>query len=220
MYFDSAQHKQRGFAHVLILFLAVALIGGAYYFGTKKSSLQDTVSKQNPLVYSSPQPSGNKSLPDTKPNNSDETLNWKTYTNNGSKFSFKYPGYFESLKDNLPQTANPNVGGSVQDKLDLAPSDKYNPRLQIYMNPRFGGTCLEDVLYSMSLENKQIDFTKKYQDQVFQPCQNDPVKRLGGILKLNDNLSLLFSFSYDTRDNPYNYEKDFDQILSTFRFTQ
>lgn|SRR3989344_2294118 len=84
---------QKGFVPILILILivVVGIAGGAYYFGYDHG-WEKSLDKQNPNIYSSPGPTGNKPTPSP-----DETANWKTYTSEKLKdvsfesFSIKYP---------------------------------------------------------------------------------------------------------------------------------
>jgi len=86
--------------------------GGAFYLGTRKSAtLQDTVSKQNPVILPSISPqSNNKPTPDTKPQN-DETANWRVYTSNDTlkkldmNFSIKYPQDWYKNENNPHNTS-------------------------------------------------------------------------------------------------------------------
>ncbi|RJQ24443.1 hypothetical protein C4577_07730, partial [Candidatus Parcubacteria bacterium] len=79
---------QRGFVPALILvgvLIIAGLAGGSYYFGVLKNTKPQP---QNPILASA--------IPFSSP--SDETANpdltganWKTYTNELNKISFKYP---------------------------------------------------------------------------------------------------------------------------------
>ncbi len=70
------KQAQKGyFGLILLIILAVAIGGGAYYF-----------SKQN------------KSIDQGQVSSTDSTSNWETYTNEKYGFSFKYPA--DILKDN------------------------------------------------------------------------------------------------------------------------
>ena len=77
---------------LLVGIFSFCLAGGAYYLGTRKSAtLQDTVSKQNPIILPSISPEqNNKPTPNTKPQN-DETANWKAYADEKYGISLKYP---------------------------------------------------------------------------------------------------------------------------------
>lgn len=70
---------QKGFAPILIVLLIALAIGG--YLTYQKQI------KSTPL----PQPSPS-SITTSVASSSDETTNWKTYTNDMFNFSFKYPG--------------------------------------------------------------------------------------------------------------------------------
>ncbi len=79
---------QKGFATILILVgivILVSVAGGAYFFGTTKNS-SPKIQNQTVSQASKPVPSSTSS--------SDETRNWKTYTDPNKIFSFRYPPNF------------------------------------------------------------------------------------------------------------------------------
>lgn len=88
--------NQKGLAPILIILVLagiVAIAVGAYYYGRITSPKNDFFD-QNPMVFPSQQPQlTDKPAPDTSTRTSttDETANWKTYTNNQYSFYFKYP---------------------------------------------------------------------------------------------------------------------------------
>lgn len=86
--------NQKGFAPLLIIvgvLVAAGLLAGGYYLGAKKApTLQQTVNNQNPVVVGSTGISSGKPTPETKPDTVD-TSNWKTYTNTQGGFRINYP---------------------------------------------------------------------------------------------------------------------------------
>ncbi|MDD5147605.1 MAG: hypothetical protein PHV63_03625 [Candidatus Daviesbacteria bacterium] len=100
---------QKGSAPIIILvgILILASIGGTYYFYKIKTPEQKactmdakicpdgtSVGRTGPNCEFAPCPSPKVTpTPDVSPaqNGADETANWKTYTDNESKFSFRYP---------------------------------------------------------------------------------------------------------------------------------
>ncbi|MDO8460808.1 MAG: hypothetical protein Q7S38_00015 [bacterium] len=64
-----------------IVSFVIAIGVGGYILGTK----------QNPVIFPSPGETGNKPLPSTMPNSTDETANWKTYTLTKVDIQFKLP---------------------------------------------------------------------------------------------------------------------------------
>lgn len=103
--------------------MVLVALGGAYYLGTMKKV-------PTPTPPSSPTAS-------STPNTSDETKNWKTYTNNRYKFSFKYPasltvrtdsndnfiGFLENPKENSTQALWISINENGNN-LDLKDFDK------------------------------------------------------------------------------------------------
>ncbi len=88
--------NQKGFAPILILFgilVIVAAAGGVYYLGRSSAKLPDT----SPISVPTSQTSVSPTQPPAKtyispsPTTINETANWKTYTNEKYKISFKYP---------------------------------------------------------------------------------------------------------------------------------
>ncbi len=141
------------------------------------------------------------------------TTTWKTYTNKVFKFSFDYPSYLTLYKDNLVDTKQT---GSINDEVRFTPNDKtFTPDLRISANPRFGGTCAADILYTINFINNQVSFTKEY-TQKLPLCENSP-PFFSGIMKLSDELTILITFGYEKNDTGRNYEADFDKLLQSFQ---
>lgn len=98
----SPRGEQAGFTPILVLVGILVLItvtGGAFYLG---NSLQKPIQSQNPVstsaipnpspvaISQTPQPT-HSPLPTQTAIPTNETANWKTYTNTKLGFSFKYP---------------------------------------------------------------------------------------------------------------------------------
>lgn len=77
--------KGQIFIFLLIGILIIAAAGGAYYLGRSTSPK----SSPSPVITS----------PTPQPSPLDETTNWKTYTNDEFKFSFKYHPLFTFVKN-------------------------------------------------------------------------------------------------------------------------
>lgn len=85
---------QRGLSPIIVIMMVVAvvtLIGGAYYLdlGAQKNNIEPT-----PVVDITP-----SSTPPTT--STDETANWKTYSNQNIAFTFKYPPNVELTEENV-----------------------------------------------------------------------------------------------------------------------
>lgn len=219
MHFGFAQCKQKGFAPVLILvgILVLGMVaGGAYYFGKSQVSKPQP---QNPVIASQiPQP---VSSPSASP---DETASWKTYTNNNFTFSIKYPVGI------LPYTENRI---DTKDNLFLRLSD-LNSERQASVN-----------FYIQVYKNN--DSLEKYDEKQFESSSDKNSLLVGGdkgFLYYHDPIApnglpevpVVFSYDFFIKHAGAFYQislntergedflkmkRDlFNQILSTFRFTQ
>lgn len=115
--------NQRGFTPLFIILgiaLVIGIAGGAYYLGKTQIPKQQS---QNPVVNSqTPQPttiSQTTSIP--SPTLSDETANWKTYTNTKCKYSIAFPNNYKTLSDFI------NGAQADSNNLDLfTPDTQFN----------------------------------------------------------------------------------------------
>lgn len=121
---------QKGLATILIVLIltgAITLAGGAYYLGTKRSeTLQERVDKQNPVA-----PFAAPSQPPQSTPSTDETADWKTYTNTKVGFSLKYPPRYpdkpiipsglgdEAYSDGTEDAGSPIFGKTTDDSIQL-----------------------------------------------------------------------------------------------------
>jgi len=194
---------QKGFAPILILVGVLVLIaGGVYYLGIKKAPVQQV---QNPMVtFQTAQAT-------PTPSTSDQTVNWKTYTNNENNYSFKYP-----------QTWQLEQEGTTIRIFD--PKSKYSESFSfITYSP-----VSPKKLSLLSIE----DFVKQQQDNI-PYLQFTPIT-IGGIegkrttdIPGADVYDTVFVkrgstiYKIELSNEGASITKDtFDQILSTFKFTQ
>lgn len=84
---------QKGLAPLLIVIIfagVIALAGGAYYLGTKRSETFTTPSQQPQQTTADVSPAPTDA-DETVYTESDRSANWKTYTNSQHGYSLKYP---------------------------------------------------------------------------------------------------------------------------------
>lgn len=122
--------RQQGIIEIVVLIiLALAIAGGAYYLG-RQSNLKPTSS---PTVKVSPTPTL-----------TDETRSWKTYENNNLKFSFRYPGEYNfEVHDPFPDKRVQVLLNPEEDKfVDINANKEVEHRTpaDIYLDNRSIGT--------------------------------------------------------------------------------
>jgi hypothetical protein len=93
--------KQKGsvLVYLLIIVIAVAGMGAAYYFGTQKSDKKATVTPfPTPILTSSPTPT---QIPQASPTaqQSNIPVGWSTYQNTQYGFEISYPSNYQALDD-------------------------------------------------------------------------------------------------------------------------
>lgn len=209
--------REKGFAQILIIILALIAIGGAYYFGTQKNNVLTTpVQSSVPAVTEAT----TQASPTTDP-----TANWKTYTNTQYGFTFKYPPGLETLLQSEggvsgPITGNPIFVYALADKLTIAQgTDK-----------PFDGLSIDIVDTNGSLDtyvSNERDAEKNSYRGIFDPTikqLNIPVQNR--YLDSESSISRYFLKSNNTvvaisviRFSP-DFMRTASQILSTFKFTQ
>lgn len=216
-----------------LIFLLIGVLvlagvaGGVYYLGTRKSStLQDTVSRQNPIVIPSTSPqANNKPTSDTTPQN-DETANWKTYIS-PCDLSIKYPQGWNAQKyfivdsigscvfitaPDYKQGGDSRSGfsitikrlakGSVNMNIILNTVDDYIKSVEAVLQPPTPVTNKMTKTYG-SLTGTQFDFGALESITNFIVSQGD----------------YFYTIEWPT-ELQYNghYRKNIDQIISTFKF--
>lgn len=194
--------KQRGFAPVLIV-LAIAILVVAGYFGYKyfKSNFQIIpVSTPTPLF-----------TPKTTP---DSTANWKTYTNTVENFTFKYPVTWtiDTTEENGDaQKKNISIKLASGSALIRFNVDMYGIG---GVGQDFQGTpfnFLGNSFYKYKITGAD--------GKTVIVGITDELKASLGLFRINGK-TYGFSLSYPVGIDGLSYERDFDQILSTFEFTK
>lgn len=127
---------QRGFVplYLLVGALILAALGGAYYFGklpVKPAGNDPKACTEEAKVCPDGSSAGRTgpnceftACPIDNPQATDETANWKTYTNTKYGFSFKYPA---ELTISLEQEADGDL------LVDFSTDDSGFPRMSVYL---------------------------------------------------------------------------------------
>lgn len=216
---------QKGYSLIFLLIGMVVLAGvagGAYYLGkqtTPKSSPAPVVSSQIPspstTTDASPVPTG-----------TEETANWKTYTNSKRGYEFKYPDSYKLKAVETSTTARESVylekdaeytvgggfGGSNVLKKGVVIS------FTVWPNKDLSESALKSE-YGTDISTKTtIVDNKEGIEIVFQP------ESYGGRMIYLKHNSIVLEFSSDSgfetsKSSQQKYLTEFDQILSTFKFT-
>ena len=198
----------------ILIGLAVAGgLFGAYYLGTRNNKPHP----QNPIITSTPQP-----LTSPSPS-SDEAANWKTYTNKKYGFSIKYPqdwysytGYAwnDNPKDNFshvdlsPDTPPQGMGSGRPTGVRIFVGDKatdssFNTdNLNVYNYAKKVAIDPNSVRYD-TINGVQIVRTS-----------GEPSAGNGGPSVFIAKNDVIIDIGAESMD-----EKAFNQILSTFKFT-
>lgn len=110
------KNPRSGSVAVVVTIIVLVLLGGGAYLYSQKSATSDVV--RNPLPDDSFT---------TAPVTTDETRDWRTYTNEKYGFEFKYPDGFVNCTDDttFSQLANQSGPGSIY--VDSISGRGYNP---------------------------------------------------------------------------------------------
>lgn len=206
---------QKGFAPIFILvgILILAIVGGAYFLVNLKFP--------NPNLQINPVVTSQTPQATPVPPSVDETANWKTYTNDKLKLSFKYPELYKQNIISEPRngvyltrdTAYTAGGGQ-------AGSDVLKKGAVISFTPWPAKSLAEKDLKSQfgdGIKINQITVNQKQGVEVILPNnQTDKhiyLQKDNGVLEV----SLGVGFENNSSENQ-KYTSDFNQILSTFKF--
>ncbi len=226
------QYKQKGFTPIIILvgiLVIVAIAGGAYYFAKSQSVKPETTSFPN-SVQTTQSPQSTSVSQSTSTPSADETANWKSYTDQTYNYSFKYPPQYIKPYGNLEIPQKPrNVIA-----LEILPYNSSDSQNEIYYSYEDFGTKLalgfcaaggySGESYCDSV-HKSIPLTNKYGIEALKLYLNGTTTYFGKIQKsvvgpwfvvnITAKSSKSQTVLYITGD-----ENLFDQIFSTFKFTQ
>jgi len=217
----SLQNSNSNWLKTLSIGLGVIGIGiligiGGYLLGTKKS-----------------QPPVQKVIPQPSPTSIDETANWKTYENTQYGYLFKYPDTW-AFKEEIPSFDE--IARQEFRKIDIdlemivqLKKNKIDPKNPDNIDPK-----ILERLGGVGVEKPQA-LTKDY-DQISGTLYRTSGSGIAGTLYRQDFIFtkagryfwIIFNIRYDSKDTMPNKDtiqteeqsnKTFDQILSTFKFT-
>lgn len=202
--------NQRGFAPFLIIGLVVLVLAAAggtgYYLMSKNKQVACTMEAKICPDGSSVGRTGPKCEFAACPVSNDETSNWKTYTNNEYGFEVKYKPDWEVVS----RKSDPFEMSFVFQRKDHPKAEYGTVSINI-------GTG--DAEYLKNLRNRW--------DKDFAPTQDYNILggtgfkhgayefNLGGVILTNGTKIFYIERNYNGDIS----EKDFDQFLSTFKFT-
>lgn len=188
---------QKGFVPILIVILLAALVGGYFAYTNSQTKTPAPNSQPSPTpVDANPEPSG-----------AGETTNWKIY--NGSGYSIKYP---DSLGYSFSTESGVNGGEVNVDKFSTSDEksairiysykEDFEPMVRILTDTN----AEERIMVAGQLVPK---ITAKYQPLIhIGPLQN------------NSNLFKIVFVAASSSSTQKEDTNTFNQILSTFRFTE
>lgn len=215
MHFDFAQCKQKGSAVIFVLIgilILVGIAGGAYFFGKISNKPISTPS----------------SVTQTQPTKAvDETANWKTYSNQLMGISFKYPASYKLRETTSSQTTFKGVGLEKDATYTLGGGQYDSNVLKtgvvisfvLRSSKDLSEATLKNEYGSGVILQKKILGQKEGIEVVFPNQGNNQPKHIFYILDSNI-LDISLDGGFETTPEQYSsYVSDFDQILSTFKFT-
>lgn len=161
----------------------------------------------------------------------DPTANWKTYTNTKYGFTFKHPSLDDTCCDVSPPSQNLELIASFGDKSTVLPqSDKPFNGFSVYVEPN-----PNKISFKMYLNNAKLQLLQTLKNEIgprpLQPPQESSIligSRTGTMLSnyrwavvdvfipLLDNQRIVVI----AKEGGENFTTLFDQILSTFKFTE
>jgi hypothetical protein len=199
--------RQKGFAQILVIIMLLILVGaGAYYFGTKKESIL-LIPTQTPSSIATNTPT--QVTPTTKPT-TDPTANWKTYLNISANYSIKYPQGWG--------IENVSAGGN-----GILTSDARYIQIFYKVSTRdmaYGNLGIEETGIIPPSEEKLLTVEKSLGTGLVLKCNSnftDNTKTWCWI-KVPSKEAYLNIQVFKGQDS---YANDvYEQILSTFKFTQ
>lgn len=197
----------------IVVAVLVLVMGGVYTLG--RNSVFKELNPTTPAIPS-PAPVVYEPTP-----TADSTADWKTYINTKHNYSFKYPRAYSLLKgpgENIPDEEFQKI-----DSVDFGDEG----RISISVNPDIGNKkmeCLsnEDCLNKRMAILKRTENNSKY---VFKTIAGKNIKGLEyNISELNQTFQDFIFINYGKiwviSFTDKKITNTFDQILSTFKFTQ
>ncbi|MDP3995098.1 MAG: hypothetical protein U1C18_01835 [Patescibacteria group bacterium] len=155
----------------------------------------------------------------TVADSSDVRVGWQTYRSESLGFSFQYPSEYEIQQDALPEE-RPDFTASPSENLTLVnASVPEEPTLTLYMNTDGFGPYFPDVQYRYEQQGNALVVGER---TVPEPSSSNPedVMFVAVVADWQDagGQSNQFRIHYRYQNTGVDYEEEFVQILSTFRF--
>lgn len=186
--------NQKGLAPILIVFLIAILGIGGYLIYTK--------------TYSTPQPSSNLAPATPAPTTTDETANWKTYTNTEYALQINYPPDWEVRIDN-------NTNAFLL--LSLRISDRDNSIDIRVLNQSLEAWKREYIFDS--LEETEFNSLPAFLGTI-NSIGDREAKQYAFTSPKNKSEIVVIDYKTAISDPEKSGNKTVNQILSTFKFTQ
>ncbi len=221
--------RQKGFIPILIvIIIALAAIAGAYYFGTKKGNIIPTPTEAPSLVATN---LPTQTTPTVKPT-IDPTANWKTFTSKYG-YSVKYPQNYsvktgdwtefgqsfgiqkndEIVIRSIEQT-KPKMAGPYGDLISLKLPEA-NP--QHLSSEQWANEKLQSTDYPAKIVTHEVVVNKIKSIQAYRA---DFPGILYVFVPQNEKIYTLVHAPSGIESEKADYKQTFNQILSTFKFTQ
>src|SRR3989344_3813176 len=178
-----------------ITLMAISAVGG-YFIGSNKQPQPSQPSQSLPTATSTPTPMSN------------ETTNWKTYTDTKHGYSFKYPAIF-----------------FVSDSIDPT-GDIHTTTISNYESNHFASGKIDPDdpnVFLMWIVNppQDTDLTKVMGFYKLRKLENYSVDGVEGFKSGNTEIIVVHNrkeYAFHTRQANSRYFSYFTQILSTFKF--
>lgn len=145
----------------------------------------------------------------TTPATTDATAGWKTYTNAGLGFTFKYPSTMT-----VTDTLSPDSSKSANNKILLKEG---TTTLEVYVNPDGFGPFLNDNYYKLERSGNNLTISERQKNE--EGGTSDGINWTYANLK-DAQGNILYMFHYKFAESGSGSTTTFDKILSTFQFTK
>jgi len=144
-----------------------------------------------------------------------DTSDWKTYSSEKYKFSFKYPADFK-IKTDTVRITYPN--GKNWYRLELTDSSTpESPLISFEVNPDGYGPFFPDKTYEIKeLENGKIEITNIVLEEKSENSDDGYTWIIPNSIKSNNGNDYFIQFIF--KEDGKDWESIFNQILSTIKF--
>lgn len=208
----------------IVVVVLVLLLGGVYMLG--RSSVLKELNPTNPTI---PPPDEPKRI---TPTPVDETANWKTYTNSENDLGFKYPvswiiknypadsSFNLTLKDKPFEFPSGATDAFLTNVITVGYTSSYDKKQKIlvpdvYLSEEIINQWKNDLDPS-SINTKKIRVNGKNAIQIWGIVGPGPAEGLYSKTTLIQLKNKVLYISNDNKD----FEQVYNQILSSFKFTQ